>query len=84
MQMANCHPIAKAVLITDITQEITFCLYVIRYLKYHPIFKQKTLCALRLTLFDKRRRARIAYGGTLMEEELYDVGKKLLNLNQLA
>ena len=56
---------------TDVTQELTFCLNVIRYLKY-PIFEQKTLYAPRLMLFDTcpwEGAGRIAYGGTLMEEE---------------
>ena len=30
------------ILLTDVTQGVTFCLNVIRYLKY-PIFEQKTL-----------------------------------------
>ena len=34
---------------SDVTQEVTFCLNVIRYLKY-PIFEQKTLCALRFLM----------------------------------
>ena len=38
-------------MVTYVTQEVTFYLNVIRYLKY-SIFEQKTLCALRLTLFD--------------------------------
>ena len=37
---------------TDVTQEITFCLNVIRYLKY-PIFEQKTLAPYALRFLTK-------------------------------